>query len=145
VSVRCRQGRPGVLERPLQRCAGAGLGGTPEGLELRPGVREGRERRRVRRAVTPPGPAPELARHGPVDARFVDACAALESERRHQRGVVLPRVRAPLGVARRRLERLLWRGHPQRRPPRHRVGTLPRLPVVSVARVPHASQEASGW
>ena len=58
VSVRCRDGRQGLPDCPLQRCAGAGLGGPHAGLARRPGVRDGREIRRVRRQGEPLGPAP---------------------------------------------------------------------------------------
>ena len=54
----------------------------------------------------PPGCAPEPTRHGQVGARFINACDAPQLTRLHQRAVALPRLLAPLGVARRRMESL---------------------------------------
>jgi hypothetical protein len=51
VSVCCGNGRQRLLDRQLQCLPGAGLGSTQEGLELRSGLLNGREIRRVWRQV----------------------------------------------------------------------------------------------
>ena len=91
------------------------------------------------------GRAPELTRHGQVDARLVDEFEALDIERLDQCLVVFPPLLDPLGVALRRVERFFLRGNPKRRATRHMVGTLTRIPVVSTARMHNSSKVASGW
>jgi site-specific recombinase XerC len=58
MSVRCGHRRQGLLDRQLQRRTGARLGGTQEGLDLRPGVLEWGHIRRVWRQVEQSRPAP---------------------------------------------------------------------------------------
>jgi hypothetical protein len=58
MGVPCGNGRQDLSDRQLQRRAGACLGGTQEGFDLRPGLLDGREIRRVRRQVEELGPAP---------------------------------------------------------------------------------------
>jgi hypothetical protein len=58
VSVHCGNGRQCLIDRQLQCLAGACLGGTQEGFDLRPGWLDGREIRRGRRPGGQPGPAP---------------------------------------------------------------------------------------
>ena len=94
----------------------------------------------------PPRGAAEPTRHGQVDTRLVDKFEALEIERLNQRLVVRPRRLDPdPGVALRRVERFVLRGNPKRCTTRHIVGTLTRMPVVSIVRVHNSSKVASGW
>ena len=58
MGVPCGNGRQDLPDCHLQRLAGASLSGTQEGFDLRPGLLDGREIRRVRRQVEELGPAP---------------------------------------------------------------------------------------